>query len=129
MVAAFVLQLVSGGIFLLGSLLGFIGVTGSGGAAAAIAMTLVSGFYIGCAIKAFGGRRWARITLAVINVLFGVFCLVVIPFGLADGSSTAGERVGGIFALLVLAGVAVACTWPMFTRAARAYVAARRPRP
>ena len=124
MVMAFVLQLVSGGIFLLGSLVSLIG-----GVTLALVSVLVAAFYIGCAIKAFGGRGWARGTLAVINALFGVFCLVVIPYGLTDASSTAGERVGGIFALLVLTGVAVACTLPMFTRRAKAYVAARRPRP
>jgi hypothetical protein len=122
MVLALVLQLVSGGIFLLGSLASVIG-----GVPLALVVMLVSAVYIGCAIKAFGGRRWARTTLAVINGIFGVFCLVVVPFGLTDTSSTAGEKVGGVFVLLLLVGVAAACTLPMFTTRAKAYVAALRP--
>ena len=81
-VAAFVLQLVSGGVFFLGSLLGFLGVDGPGTVAAVIGLTLVSVLYVGCAIQAFGGRGWARMTLAVINALFAVFCLIVIVYGL-----------------------------------------------
>jgi hypothetical protein len=45
---------------------------------------------------------------------------------LTDASSTAGERAGGIFVLLLLAAMAVACTLPMFTRPARNYAAAKR---
>jgi serine/threonine-protein kinase len=120
-VVAFVLQLVSGGLFLVGSLVSLIG-----GVVLGLLMALLSALYIACAIKAFGGRGWARITLAVVNAVFGVFCLIVIPFGLTDASSTAGERAGGIFVLLLLAAMAVACTLPMFTRPARNYAAAKR---
>jgi serine/threonine protein kinase len=122
MVVAFVLQLISGGLFLIGSLVGFIG---AGVVAAALGMVLVSGAYLFCAVKAFDGLGWARITLAVVNGLFAVFCLVVIVYGLNDASSTTTERVGGVVILLLLAGMAVACTVPMFTRPARRYVAAR----
>jgi hypothetical protein len=122
MVVAFVLQLISGGVFLIGSLVGFIG---AGVVAAALGMVLVSGAYLFCAVKAFGGLGWARITLAVVNGLFAVFCLVVIVYGLNDASSTTTERVGGVVILLLLAGMAVACTVPMFTQPARRYVAAR----
>ena len=122
MVVAFVLQLISGGVFLIGSLVGFIG---AGVVAAALGMVLVSGGYLFCAVKAFGGLGWARITLAVVNGLFAVFCLVVIVYGLNDASSTTTERVGGVVILLLLAGMAVACTVPMFTQPARRYVAAR----
>ena len=122
MVVAFVLQLISGGVFLIGSLVGFIG---AGVVAAALGMVLVSGAYLFCAVKAFGGLGWARITLAVVNGLFAVFCLVVIVYGLNDASSTTTERVGGVIILLLLAGIAVACTVPMFTQPARRYVAAR----
>jgi serine/threonine-protein kinase len=122
MVVAFVLQLISGGVFLIGSLVGFIG---AGVVAAALGMALVSGAYLFCAVKAFGGVGWARITLAVVNGLFAVFCLVVIVYGLNDASSTTTERVGGVVILLLLAGMAVACTVPMFTQPARRYVAAR----
>jgi serine/threonine protein kinase len=121
-VVAFVLQLISGGVFLIGSLIGFIG---AGVVAAALGMALVSGGYLFCAVKAFDGLGWARITLAVVNALFAVFCLVVIVYGLTDASSTATERLGGSAILLLLAGMAVACTVPMFTRPARRYVAAR----
>jgi hypothetical protein len=124
-VVAFVLQLVSGGVFFLGSLLGFLGVDGPGTVAAVIGLTLVSVLYVGCAIEAFGGRGWARTTLAVINALFAAFCLAVIVYGLNDASSTTTERVGGVVILLLLAGMAVACTVPMFTQPARRYVAAR----
>jgi len=126
---AFVLQLVSGGVFFLGSLLGFLGVEGPGTVAAVVGLTLVSVFYVGCAIQAFGGRGWARTTLAVINAIFVVFCLVVIVYGLNDASSTTGERVGGVVILLLLAAMAAACTVPMFTRPAKAYSAGRRARP
>jgi serine/threonine-protein kinase len=122
MVVAFVLQLISGGVFLIGSLVGFIG---AGVVAAALGMVLVSGAYLFCAVKAFDGLGWARITLAVVNGLFAVFCLVVIVYGLNDASSTTTERVGGVVILLLLAGMAVACTVPMFTQPARRYVAAR----
>ena len=122
MVVAFVLQLISGGVFLIGSLVGFIG---AGVVAAALGMVLVSGAYLFCAVKAFGGLGWARTTLAVVNGLFAVFCLVVIVYGLNDASSTTTERVGGVVILLLLAGMAVACTVPMFTQPARRYVAAR----
>ena len=122
MVVAFVLQLISGGVFLIGSLVGFIG---AGVVAAALGMVLVAGGYLFCAVKAFGGAGWARITLAVVNGLFAVFCLVVIVYGLNDASSTTTERVGGAVILLLLAGMAVACTVPMFTQPARRYVAAR----
>jgi hypothetical protein len=122
MVVAFVLQLISGGVFLIGSLVGFIG---AGVVAAALGMVLVSGAYLFCAVKAFGGLGWARITLAVVNGLFAAFCLVVIVYGLNDASSTTTERVGGVVILLLLAGMAVACTVPMFTQPARRYVAAR----
>jgi hypothetical protein len=128
-VVAFVLQLVSGGVFFLGSLLGFLGVDGAGTVAAVIGLTLVSVLYVGCAIQAFGGRGWARTTLAVINALFAVFCLAVIVYGLNDASSTTGERVGGAVILLLLAGMAAACTVPMFTGPARRYFAARSARP
>jgi serine/threonine-protein kinase len=129
LVVAFVLQLVSGGVFFLGSLLGFLGVDGPGTVAAVIGLTLVSVLYVGCAIQAFGGRGWARMTLAVINALFAVLCLVVIVYGLNDASSTTGERVGGVVILLLLAGMAAACTVPMFTGPARRYFAARPSRP
>src|SRR5689334_7064530 len=122
MVVAFVLQLISGGVFLIGSLVGFIG---AGVVAAALGMVLVAGGYLFCAVKAFGGAGWARITLAVVNGLFAVFCLVVIVYGLNDASSTTTERVGREVILLLLAGMAVACTVPMFTQPARRYVAAR----
>ena len=122
MVVAFVLQLISGGVFLIGSLVGFIG---AGVAAAALGMALASAAYVFCAVKAFGGLGWARTTLAVVNGLFVVFCLVVIVYGLSDASSTTTERVGGVAILLLLAGMAVACTVPMFTQPARRYVAAR----
>ena len=127
-VVAFVLQLVSGGVFFLGSLLGFLGVDGPGTVAAVIGLTLVSVLYVGCAIQAFGGRGWARMTLAVINALFVVFCLIVIVYGLTDASGTDGERVGGVIILLLLAGMAAACTVPMFTAPARRYFAARQAR-
>jgi serine/threonine-protein kinase len=129
LVVAFVLQLVSGGVFFLGSLLGFLGVDGPGTVAAVIGLTLVSVLYVGCAIQAFGGRGWARTTLAVINALFAAFCLAVIVYGLNDASSTTGERVGGAVILLLLAGMAAACTVPMFTGPARRYFAARSARP
>ena len=122
MVVAFVLQLIAGGVFLIGSLVGFIG---AGVVAAALGMALVSGAYLFCAVKAFGGVGWARITLAVVNGLFAVFCLAVIVYGLRDDSSTTSERAGGAAVLLLLAGIAVACTVPMFTQPARRYVAAR----
>ena len=122
MVVAFVLQLISGGVFLIGSLVGFIG---AGVVAAALGMALASAAYVFCAVKAFGGMGWARTTLAVVNGLFVVFCLVVIVYGLSDASSTTTERVGGVAILLLLAGMAVACTVPMFTQPARRYVAAR----
>ena len=122
MVVAFVLQLIAGGVFLIGSLVGFIG---AGVVAAALGMVLVSGGYLFCAVKAFGGLGWARTTLAVVNGLFAVFCLVVIVYGLNDASSTTTERVGGVVILLLLAGMAVSCTVPMFTQPARRYVAAR----
>jgi hypothetical protein len=125
LVVAFVLQLISGGVFFLGSLVGFIGAS----SIVAIGMTLASAAYIGCAIKALGGRNWARITLAVVNALFVVFCLVVIVYGLSDATSTTTERAGGVAILLLPAAMAVACTVPMFTRPARRYVAARQGRP
>jgi hypothetical protein len=121
MVVALVLQLVSGALFLLGSLFGAAG----GG----IAMALVAAFYVLCAVLAFGGRGWARVTLAVINGLFGALCLIALPIMLAESTDSAGENAGAAFGLLVLIGMAVACTLPMFTRAARAFAAARRPRP
>jgi serine/threonine protein kinase len=122
MVVAFVLQLISGSVFAIGSLVSFIGASII---VAAIGMTLASVAYILCALKAFGGVGWARITLALVNGLFAVFCLVVIVYGLNDASSTTTERVGGAALLLLLAGMAVACTVPMFTQPARRYVAAR----
>ena len=126
MVVAFVLQLISGGVFLIGSLVGFIG---AGVVAAALGMALVSGAYLFCAVKAFGGVGWARITLAVVNGLFAVFCLAVIVYGLRDDSSTTSERAGGAAVLLLLAGIAVACTVPMFTQPARRWAAARQSGP
>jgi len=126
MVVAFVLQLISGGVFLIGSLVGFIG---AGVVAAALGMVLVSGAYLFCAVKAFGGLGWARITLAVVNGLFAVLCLVVIVYGLRDDSSTTSERAGGAAVLLLLAGIAVACTVPMFTQPARRWAAARQSGP
>jgi serine/threonine protein kinase len=122
LVVAFVLQLISGGVFFLGSLVSFISASLI---AAAIGMTLASVAYVLCAIKAFAGRGWARITLAVVNGLFAVFCLVVIVYGLNDDASTTTERVGGVVVLLLLAGIAVACTVPMFTQPARRWFAAR----
>ena len=114
MVLALVLQVVSGGLFLLGSLFG---AAGGGG----IAMALVAAFYVLCAVLAFGGRGWARVTLAVINGLFGALCLIALPIMLAESADSAGENAGAAFGLLVLIGMAVACTLPMFTRAARAF--------
>jgi hypothetical protein len=125
MVVAFVLQLISGGVFFLGAMIGFIGVDGSGAAAAVSGIALASAAYVFCALKAFGGLGWARVTLAVVNALFAVFCLVVIVYGLNDATSTTTERVGGVVILLLLAAMAVACTVPMFTRPARRYAAAR----
>jgi hypothetical protein len=125
MVVAFVLQLIAGGVFLLGSLIGFIG---AGVVAAALGMTLASAAYVFCAVKAFSGANWARITLAVVNALFVVFCLAVIVYGLSDDTSTTTERAGGVAILLLMAGIAVACTVPMFTQPARRYVAARQAR-
>ncbi len=122
MVVALVLQLVSGALFLLGSLFG---AAGGGG----IAMALVAAFYVLCAVLAFGGRGWARVTLAVINGLFGALCLIALPLMLAGSTDSAGENAGAAFGLLVLIGMAVACTLPMFTRPARAFAAARRPQP
>jgi serine/threonine kinase PknH len=122
MVVAFVLQLISGSVFLIGSLVGFLGASI---VAAAIGMTLASAAYVFCAVKAFSGLNWARITLAVVNALFAVFCLAVIVYGLSDDASTTTERAGGVAILLLLAGMAVACTVPMFTQPARRWAAAR----
>jgi len=58
-----------------------------------------------------------------------VFCLAVIVYGLRDDSSTTSERAGGAAVLLLLAGIAVACTVPMFTQPARRWAAARQSGP
>jgi hypothetical protein len=75
------------------------------------------------AIRAFGGRG-ARHPHGG-QRLFAPFCLVLILYGLNEGSSTTGERVGGVLILLVAMGMAVAPTVPMFARPAKAYFAGR----
>ena len=114
MVVALVLQLVSGGVFLVGSLFGLIA-----GAPITLVLMLVAGLYITCAVQAFGGRGWARVTLTVINALFGALCLIALPITLAESTNTPAENAGAVFGLLVLIGMAIACTLPMFSRSAR----------
>jgi hypothetical protein len=92
-----------------------------------IDMRLVDGTDLASVVTSGGpmAPRRAVGILAQVAGLFVVFCLVVIVYGLTDASSTTTERVGGVAILLLLAGMAVACTVPMFTQPARRYVAAR----
>ncbi len=137
-VVAFILQLLSGGLFLLGCFLFLIGVlTGSSSTGispsevgisvtVSVVLMLVSLLYIVGACLAFAGRNWARMTVAVINGVFALFMVIVLVAAVVDSSSDSSTALGAFVIFVATAGVLVGCTLPMFTRPAREYFTAAR---